>query len=277
MANAERYLGYQKGNRVIRRGVEEAAGRLTRITLTEESRKNLQEAVVLWENGMDAAVFPNHESDADGAVVTKALRLGGAGGFSDAIFVGMGDKILRKKLRGFMASSYPHIPLPQVDSQVVKRGSQSRREMLQNASNLIPKLMEEGYVFFTFPEGTRSLDGTLAQGRSEIAHYLSNDSFVLPVGLDGTREAWPKEKMPNFGREIKVGFGKPILIADVNTRIDDYEKSTGRRINKNQRNKIIIDTVMRHGIAPLIPLEGRGQYTEPVDSIIAVMERKTAA
>jgi 1-acyl-sn-glycerol-3-phosphate acyltransferase len=269
MTSLEREVpGYQNGNRIVRRGSEIAAHLLTRKSFSRESKDHLEEAVTLWQEGKEAWIASKHESDVDGPLVGVGLRCGGHPEFSDSMFILMGDKILKKRWKGLVARSYPHVVVPQVGS-----GNGKTRELLSSASIAIPKLLEKHKVAFIFPEGTRSRDGVLGNASPAIAHYLAREAFVLPMAIEGARNVWPVEGKPRPFREITFHFGKPILIADVMAEIDFYEQSLGQRINKVGRNRIIIDAIMRHGIAPLIPIEQRGEYANPDFSICDILQK----
>ena len=268
MANLEREIsGYHGGNRIIRRTSEEAARIFTKRKFSPGSLANLDKAVTLWESGKETWVTSNHESDADGPLASLSLREGGHPEVSEAMFILMGDKILRKWLRGLVASSYHHVIVPQPGS-----GNGQTRELLHTASMAIPRLFEEGMVAFTFPEGTRSRDGKLHHATPVLGHFIGDEAVVLPMALDGARELWPVEGRPNPGREITFHFGKPILISEVLEEIDCFEETTGTKVTKNKKNEIIVDTIMRRGIAPLLPFDERGDYSNSLVSIKDLMK-----
>ncbi len=258
MSNLEREIpGYHSGNRLIRRASEEAARFSSRRQFSRGSLDNLDKAVTLWQNGKEAWIASNHESDADGPLVAVSLRDGGHPEFLDKMFLLMGDKILRKKFRGWVASSYRQVVVPQQGS-----GNGNTRELLKTANNAIPALLKEGMVAFSFPEGTRSRDGLLHNATSVLGHYIGDEAFVLPMALEGARELWPVEGFPNFGSEVTFHFGKPILMTEIIGEIEGYEKNSGKRVTKNKRNEIIVDVIMRRGIAPLLPERKRGEYSD---------------
>jgi long-chain acyl-CoA synthetase len=70
--------------------------------------------------------------------------------------------------------------------------------------------LRNGKVLLVFPEGTRTIDGKLAEfkkGAAILAVELGVP--VVPVGLTGAFEMWPRGG--NFKRHpVRVVFGKPI-------------------------------------------------------------------
>lgn len=73
------------------------------------------------------------------------------------------------------------------------------------------ELLKNGGVLNIFPEGTRSIDGSLGKalpGVGLIAY--KTDAPVIPVYLNGTRKVLPKNaKVPKLAK-VKIYFGKPI-------------------------------------------------------------------
>jgi len=67
-----------------------------------------------------------------------------------------------------------------------------------------------------FPEGTRSADGKLQEAREGAAHLLiQSRTPIVPVGLIGFFEAWPRHrKLPRLAR-CQIRIGKPIVVQTV--------------------------------------------------------------
>ncbi len=78
-------------------------------------------------------------------------------------------------------------------------------------------LLESGKKILLFPEGTRSLDGTMApfkQGISMLAR--KSQAAIIPAYIHGSYKAWPKNsKYPTlFGAKTACAFGKPIYLSE---------------------------------------------------------------
>lgn len=78
-----------------------------------------------------------------------------------------------------------------------------------------------GQAVLVFPEGARSFDGAMIEFKRGVAVLVKRANCpVLPVGLDGLHEAWPRtKKLPRlFGGRIAGVFGPTIphdeLMAD---------------------------------------------------------------
>lgn len=73
--------------------------------------------------------------------------------------------------------------------------------------------LDRGAVVLMFPEGSRSVDGTLQPFKRGAALLVSRSRCpVVPVAIEGTFEAWPRSKrFPRLlGSRIGICFGEPI-------------------------------------------------------------------
>ena len=98
--------------------------------------------------------------------------------------------------------------LPRVHAFPVRRyrvDAQSVRVLLRR--------LEEGRVVCVYPEGERSWDGRIQPFRKGTLRLLLRAGVpVIPVGIDGTYDAWPRwASSPRKGRLVRVRLGEPIL------------------------------------------------------------------
>lgn len=73
--------------------------------------------------------------------------------------------------------------------------------------------MKNGRMMLVFPEGSRSLDGEIQAFQRGAAVLLKRTHCqVVPVGIAGAYEAWPrKQRLPiPFRSKIVVCYGEPI-------------------------------------------------------------------
>jgi 1-acyl-sn-glycerol-3-phosphate acyltransferase len=72
--------------------------------------------------------------------------------------------------------------------------------------------LKKGGVMTIFPEGTRSRDGKLGEGKTGIARLaIWTNSVIVPCALDNTKSMWtPGTKFPKPFKRTNVRFGKPI-------------------------------------------------------------------
>lgn len=79
--------------------------------------------------------------------------------------------------------------------------------------------LRRGRVLILFPEGERSIDGTVRRfkkGAAILAHHLQVP--IVPVGIDGVFAIWPRNRrlnwralLPGSGTRVAIAAGAPIL------------------------------------------------------------------
>ena len=115
----------------------------------------------------------------------------------------------------------------QCGAVLVKRGTSDRKALRAMAEHL-----EAGDLVVIFPEGTRTRDGALLEfkGGALLAARMAKVPIV-PVGIRGAIEAWPRGRSIPFPKKIGMRFGAPIdsslpdaqerLVASVQALIGD--------------------------------------------------------
>lgn len=79
----------------------------------------------------------------------------------------------------------------------------------------IIRLVRRGEGVVLFPEGTRSVDGNLHQGRSGIGLIIAKTKApVLPMRIFGAYEAFPKGSKKIHMHPITVVLGKPLYFSE---------------------------------------------------------------
>jgi 1-acyl-sn-glycerol-3-phosphate acyltransferase len=92
----------------------------------------------------------------------------------------------------------------------VKRGKPDRRALRKALD-----ILQRGGALVLFPEGTRSLNGTLQKGEAGAGMIaLKSRAKVIPAFITGSDKALPRgAKRPRPGK-IKVRFGKPVSLEE---------------------------------------------------------------
>jgi 1-acyl-sn-glycerol-3-phosphate acyltransferase len=126
-----------------------------------------------------------------------------------------------------------------------------------DAFRIAKGILDDGHVLFVFPEGTRSHDGPLGEGRDGVAVLaLRSGAPIVPVGITGAYQRWPRgQKLPHPGGRVTVRVGSPFRLTDV------IPQDTDRRTAK----RLATDLIMRR-IAALLPAGQRGRYGTPTDA-----------
>jgi 1-acyl-sn-glycerol-3-phosphate acyltransferase len=71
--------------------------------------------------------------------------------------------------------------------------------------------LRAGGIVTLFPEGTRSQDGQLGKLKPGIAVLVQRVGVpVVPAGLAGTFEIWPRSRMFPVPHPIRIHYGRPI-------------------------------------------------------------------
>ncbi len=120
------------------------------------------------------------------------------------------------------------------------------------------RILDAGQILVVFPEGTRSRDGALQVVREGVAVLaLRSGAPVLPVGVAGTDEVWPRgQLLPRPGRSVTVRYGKPFRIA---------EALPAGVVADRRRAKEAATRLIMGRIAALLPPRQRGVYASEVD------------
>ncbi|HET9908006.1 MAG TPA: lysophospholipid acyltransferase family protein [Anaerolineales bacterium] len=112
-------------------------------------------------------------------------------------------------------------------------------------------LMEEGKCLVIAPEGTRSLTGSLNEGKPGVAYLAARSGFpVIPIAITGTPDKVVIENVKKFRKShITLTGGKPFVIPPLPNKDRDValQKYT--------------DEIMCQ-IAALLPEQYRGVYAD---------------
>ncbi len=111
-------------------------------------------------------------------------------------------------------------------------------------------VLKAGHALIMYPEGTRVESGVLAlpePGAGFIAQRAACP--VVPVGLAGTRDCFPKGARWPRRRRVSITFGKPFVVAQ--------KRPDGARVSHQEAAEAIMAA-----IAELLPPEQRGAFSD---------------
>ena len=119
------------------------------------------------------------------------------------------------------------------------------------------RILEAGNVLLVFPEGTRSTTGGLARPRDGLALLaLRTGAPILPVGVAGTDQLWPRGGWPHPGGRVVLRVGEAFTLA---------EALGSEAVDRRRAKALATDAIMRR-IAALLPPRHRGVYAEETPS-----------
>lgn len=115
-------------------------------------------------------------------------------------------------------------------------------------------VLRGGGVVTIFPEGTRSLDGVMAEPHAGIALIAARSGApVLPVGISGGQHFLPRGRsLPVFGARLTIRVGRP------------FQVTLDPTLDRRAATTAAADDVMRH-IAALVEPDQRGRHGPGVD------------
>tara|TARA_B100001559_G_scaffold9588_1_gene8437 strand:+ start:1496 stop:2119 length:624 start_codon:yes stop_codon:yes gene_type:complete len=90
------------------------------------------------------------------------------------------------------------------------------------------KILEEDGAIGIFPEGTRSKDGKMAQGKTGVARLAAHTgAAVVPVAIRQTDGVWPVSKrVPRPWRKFYYKFGEPMYFPNSESNKENLREFT---------------------------------------------------
>ena len=92
------------------------------------------------------------------------------------------------------------------------RTSQESRE---NALREAIKVLKKGDILIIYPEGSRSENGEIQEGRLGVAKiFLKTKVPILPAAIKGTFELFPPKGKLKIKRIVKINIGQPLFFKE---------------------------------------------------------------
>jgi 1-acyl-sn-glycerol-3-phosphate acyltransferase len=143
------------------------------------------------------------------------------------------EHYFKNKLVTFMGAHLRCIPVKRKWKNSFNENEKSERFDIEGF-NLSANALREGMVIH-FPEGTRSKDGKIGEGRPGAGRLpYETRATVIPVKISGLEKILPKGAwFPRGGNLLTVTYGKPLYLDDLYA----LPKST-------ETSKLIVERVM---------------------------------
>lgn len=88
-----------------------------------------------------------------------------------------------------------------------RKNEESRKRTIEKAVQFLRK----GEILVMYPEGTRSKDGKLQEGKLGVAKiFLKTGVPILPVGINGAFNLMPPHGKFRIEKTVKLNIGKPL-------------------------------------------------------------------
>ncbi len=137
---------------------------------------------------------PNHASFFDGLLVFCSLPFGMA---IETYFFGL-EHIFRHPILRWVNKLARLVPI-------------DNNRHLNESMRMAYFLLRENKAICIFPEGQRSIDGTIAPFKKGAAILMKESGVpVVPICIIGSHRAWPRGKLLPRIHPIKIIFGKPL-------------------------------------------------------------------
>lgn len=221
--------------------------------------ENLKEVRTLLDHNIPVELFPNHLSHADSAILNTEIKTRDPDLEARLIYL-MGTVVLKNLVTRNLVP-YNGIAVP---SQRRKPNSdlewEQRRTVTQYAFSLTQEALENGKVPVVFAEGSRSREKGMTPVKEGISRYLylAPDIHVVPIGIWGTENVLPVERVRPRHAQAFLHFGRPIPVSELEARARQYAM-------EDEINGAMVSELM-YEVAQLLPQEYRGEYvTRPED------------
>jgi len=160
-------------------------------------------------------VAANHQSHLDMGLVKMALNDAG----EDLVALAAADYFFDTKYkRAYMENFTNLVPMER---------SGSLRQSLRHARSYL----DRGYNALIFPEGTRSMTGTMADFKPVVGYLaLAARIGILPLYLEGTYDAYPKGSTVLKRRDVGARIGRLISIEELEEMTDGLPRAEAYRL-----------------------------------------------
>ena len=164
---------------------------------------------------------PNHQSSLDAFYLSAAMD---AKRYHDTYYYAI-SKFVDGPISGYLARHHNVVAM-------------ELNGDLRESIGLLESALKDGKSVAIFPEGTRSMDGSMGEFHLTFAQMAVNTQVsVVPVVIDGAFDVLPRGKsFPTFGKTVKLTFLPPIT-PDANAAAEAICRETREKIQNHLGKK----------------------------------------
>ena len=164
---------------------------------------------------------PNHQSSLDAFYLSAAMD---AKRYHDTYYYAI-SKFVDGPISGYLARHHNVVAM-------------ELNGDLRESIGLLESALKDGKSVAIFPEGTRSMDGSMGEFHLTFAQMAVNTQVpVVPVVIDGAFDVLPRGKsLPNCGHTVKLTFLPPIT-PDANAAAEAICRETREKIQNHLGKK----------------------------------------
>ncbi|CAN5120915.1 hypothetical protein BH09PAT1_BH09PAT1_6390 [soil metagenome] len=225
-------------------------------TFKLEGEENLDAARELSEDPLNDITFiPNHGSNLDAPGLDRALERFGYPDLESKLVYLLGIKLKNNPGTAPLTYAVDHIPVYPLDTlpKETKEQKVEAIRLTRGTLEAVKEVRKQGRIIVVFAEGTRTRTGKMQQGKEQVSHYISprkgRNSYVVPIGIDGTFEMYPPGRKLFRSGEVMINVGVPVDVREYENQAEDKQE--------------LVDAMMIK-VARLIPEEKRGFYASYV-------------
>ncbi len=107
---------------------------------------------------------------------------------------------------------------------------------IKSALRTMKEHLDQGHLVGIFPEGTRSPDGQLQKARDGVIWLAEQaDVPIVPVGLQGFYQAWPRHRVLPRAAHCTINVGKPIHL--------ETDAGADRKARRKQLKTLLMERI----------------------------------
>lgn len=176
--------------------------------------ENCKRAMELAGEGKPVVMISNHMAYGDVNILQVLMERNGIHGFPFLVMAG--TKVYSENFRRLSSMAFDTLKVAQPPSKASEGAEVPMRELARITRQVLHEageLQAKGKVLFFFPEASRTRSGAMERFMPAAMRYITNESYIVPVGLSGTEQLLGVGEGEICADEICIRVGEPVLAA----------------------------------------------------------------